>query len=103
VGERNIDNIASAVSVTYDKAKSDIQIMINEGFLRGAYVHEGEKKVVLAQDAVVQQPTSTAYAVPSVQAAAAVKAVRCSGCGANNVVSSGQVTECEFCGTLISG
>lgn len=32
-----------------------------------------------------------------------VKAVACKNCGANNRVISDQVTECEFCGSLISG
>lgn len=102
VGERNVDNIASAVSVTYDKAKSDIQAMIDEGFLKGAYRHEGEHRVVLAQDTgATQQPASTMPSSVPVQTVS--KAVRCGGCGANNVVTAGQVTECEFCGTPISG
>lgn len=32
-----------------------------------------------------------------------IKILACKNCGANNRVSSDQVTECEFCGSLISG
>ena len=50
VGERSIESIANALSVTYGQAQTDIQAMIDEGFLKGAYIHSGNQTVVLRQD-----------------------------------------------------
>jgi len=105
VGERSIDNIASAVSVTYEQAQTDIQAMIDEGFLKGAYIHEGNRTIVLSQDIQTKQPAYAA--VPSASAQSDTwqqpRSVRCPGCGANNVVVGGRITECEYCGTPLNG
>ena len=102
-GERSIDNIASAMSVTYEAARSDIQAMIDDGFLKGACIHEGKREVVLRQDAPIAQPVYATQSSTAVETAPPqIKTVRCSGCGANNVVTDGCVTECEYCGTPLS-
>jgi hypothetical protein len=102
VGERNIENIASAISVTYAEAQRDIQAMIDVGLLKGAYIHEGNRKVVLSQDVQAQQPVYATDATHG-QATPQDKAIRCPGCGANNIVNGGRITECEYCGTPING
>ncbi|ODU55898.1 MAG: hypothetical protein ABT01_05110 [Clostridium sp. SCN 57-10] len=105
VGERSIDNIASAVSVTYGQAQADIQAMIDVGFLSGAYIHEGNRAVVLSQDIQAEQPAYVAAPSASGQldTRQQPRSVRCPGCGASNVVIGGRITECEYCGTPLNG
>ena len=100
-GERSIDNIAGALSVPYDDAHRDIKAMIDDGFLHGAYIHEGNRAVVLSQDILAQQAV---YVSPGQGVAPPQpRTVRCSGCGANNVVTGGKITECEYCATPLGG
>lgn len=99
--ERSIDNVASAVSATYGQAQANIQAMIDEGFLKGAYINERNRTVVLSQDARTTRPVYTVAGQPDIQQQP--RSVRCPGCGANNVVFGGQITECEYCGTPVNG
>lgn len=101
---KSIDNIASATGLSYDAATKDLQDMINIGYLKDAYIHQGNREIILKH----QKPTPVAYAQMKVvkqaapQAAPQTKAARCPGCGANNVVAVGRVSECEYCGTPIN-
>jgi hypothetical protein len=95
---RSIDNIASAVGLSYAVVSKDLQNMINIGYLKDAYIHQGNREIVL------KQREYAVYAQPSVagQAAPQTVAARCPGCGANNVVTVGSVAECEYCGNAIN-
>lgn len=103
-GERNLDNLASAASVTYGQAQTDIQAMIDGGYLQGA-IQEANRTIVLVQDMQAAPPPYTvAPAAPSQpDLRQQSRSVRCPGCGANNVVSGGRITECEYCGTPLNG
>lgn len=98
--ERSIDNVAAAVAKSYDIVEKDLQDMIDIGYLKDAYIHKGNREIILKQQVFYQAPPqNTVYN----QVPAQTKSVRCPGCGANNVVTAGKVSECEYCGTPISG
>lgn len=95
---RGIDNIAASVVLPYDIVVKDLQDMINIGYLEDAYIDQGNCEIVLKRVGPVsytQAPTNERADTPKI-------AVRCSGCGANNVVAVGSVSECEYCGTPIN-
>lgn len=95
---RSIDNIASIVGLPYDVVAKDLQDMIDAGYLKDAYIHQSNREIILKQQetATYTQETYTDQTAPQ------TKAARCPGCGANNVVIVGQVSECEYCSTPIS-
>lgn len=96
---RSIDNISSAVGLPYDIVAKDLQDMINIGYLKDAYINQGNREIILKQHEPVQY---TQASVVGQVAAVQTKVARCTGCGANNVVTVGKVSECEYCGTPIS-
>ncbi|HCC35454.1 MAG TPA: hypothetical protein DEQ02_07410 [Ruminococcaceae bacterium] len=95
-----LDNIASAVGLPYDIVSKELQDMINLGFLQGAYIHQGNREIVLKQ----HEPAPVIQGVTSGITSALSKTTtsRCPGCGANNIIATGKITECEYCGTAIS-
>ncbi len=95
---RGIDNIAASVGLSYDAVAKDLQDMINIGYLKDAYIDQGNREIVLEQ----AEPISYTQASTSDRADTQKVAVRCPGCGANNVVAVGGVSECEYCGTPIN-
>lgn len=96
---RSLDNISSAVGLPYDVVAKDLQDMINIGYLKDAYINQGNREITLKQhESVIYTQVSVVGQVAAVQ----TKAVRCTGCGANNVVTVGKVSECEYCGTPIN-
>lgn len=98
---RNIDNISSAVGLTYDTVAKDLQEMINIGYLQDAYINQGTREIILNRQERVVYVRVPAAGVAE-QAEPQTKTVRCQGCGANNVVVVGKVSECEYCGTPIN-
>jgi hypothetical protein len=92
--QTSIDNLASAVGVSYDEAVKDLQKMIDMGYFTGAYIDVSQREIILARP--TQQQANNA-AVASEQ----VKLVSCRSCGANNRSYSGQIGECEYCGSPI--
>ncbi|MCL2280014.1 MAG: hypothetical protein FWC20_11510, partial [Oscillospiraceae bacterium] len=100
-GERNLTDIASSAAVPYETVRKDIQSMIDYGFLKNAHIDERNHTIVLAQYSQVQTvaPEQMEHAIS--QSTAQSGTVRCSGCGANNVVTTGSITECEFCATAL--
>lgn len=96
-GERQLDSVAAATGKQYDVVKKDVQKMIDKGFLKNAYINENTREVVLpsAAPANVNVALSTGGAAP---AAVQTRVIACPCCGANNTVS-GDIGECEYCGT----
>ena len=96
-GERQLDSIAAATGKQYDVVKKDVQKMIDKGFLKNAYINENTREVVLPSaspaNANVAQPTAEAAPV-----AVQTRVIACPCCGANNTVS-GDIGECEYCGS----
>ena len=104
--ETYLDNIAGAVNLPYDTVKRDIKKLIDKGYLKDAYINEGERKVVLPQkkqaNAPKKAPAAATYVeVPVQEKQAQPRVITCSCCGANNTII-GDVGECEYCGSPLS-
>ena len=103
-GERQLDAIAASVSKSYDVVKKDIQKMIDNGFLKNAYIDENTRKIVITTDSrptnVDNHTDSTAYYATN-EAVAQPKLVACPCCGANNTIT-GTIGECEYCGATLN-
>ncbi len=95
---RSIDNIASILALSYDVVSNDLQDMINIGYLKDAYIHQNNREIILKQQEteIFNQGSYTEQTAPL------AKSVRCPGCGANNVVTVGKISECEYCSTPIN-
>jgi hypothetical protein len=92
---RSIDNIASATGLSYDVILIDLQRMIDDGYLKDAFLHQSNREIVFKKHEHVAETQTSKYEQEMTQS------VRCPGCGANSVVKVGRVTECEYCGTPI--
>ena len=69
--------------------------MISEGYLNGYYINH-IRRIVVARSKTTGQGARPVNARN-------VVTVRCSGCGANNAVAAGVVSECEYCGSPVRG
>lgn len=102
-GKRNLEEIASAVKKPYEKVRSDLQMMIDKEYLKGAYIDEGKGELVLQerQQPVVQIAAPLFAGMPMQQKEQPKKwVIQCHCCGANNMIS-GDVGACEYCGSPI--
>lgn len=91
--QTSIDNIASAVGVSYEIAVKDLQKMIDTDYFAGAYIDVAQREIVLMKATprqIIQDPAA---------AQAREKVVACGSCGANNRVTVGRIAECEYCGS----
>lgn len=93
--ERQIDVIASSMGKSYDVTKNDIQKLINKGYLKNAYINEGTRELVLPSDNIQEQVDTT---INSTAHNVTTKIVACPCCGANNTIT-GDIGECEYCGS----
>lgn len=94
----DIDDIAASIGLSYEAAAKDLQNMIDKGYLKDGYIYQSSREFVFRRndsEEYDEEPTNG-------RAASQKIAVRCSGCGANNVVAVGGVSECEYCGTPIN-
>lgn len=94
---KQLDAISATIGKQYDVVRSDIQKMIDKGFLKNAYINEGTREIVMT---VNNNTNNTFFQAQSNVATVQVevRVVACPCCGANNTVS-GAVGECEYCGT----
>lgn len=96
---RGLDAIATAVGKPYDTVKKDIQKLIDDGYLKNAYIDEGNREVVLATPrAHAEAQTQTTMGATET---ASARVVACPCCGANNTIY-GNIGECEYCGSPLS-
>lgn len=95
-GMRSIATISSAIPVSPEQAIADIQEIIKKGFFQNAYIDFSKNQIIFmgedTRDEYVQRNSMINQQV-----------VPCVGCGANNKVAKGMVSECQYCGSLISG
>ncbi len=106
--ETSIDNIAMAMPTSYEKAKEDLQKMINRGYFADAYINDADREIVLPSmeqsyvvKAEVNVRTNTEVNIRT-NTEIEMVVVSCKGCGANNKIEKGTVGECQFCGSPIS-
>ncbi|QIB69689.1 hypothetical protein Ami103574_10305 [Aminipila butyrica] len=95
---RGIDNIAASIGLPYELVVRNLQDMINIGYLKDAYIDREARELVFKQIEPISYTQESTHQRADVQKIA----VRCPGCGANNVVSVGSVSECDYCGTPVS-
>ena len=92
--EKQIDAIAASMGKSYDVAKTDIQQMINTGYLKNAYINEGTREIILPNNNIQEQNGTVGNDAANI----ATKIVACPCCGANNTIV-GDMGECEYCGS----
>lgn len=92
--EKQIDAIAASMGKSYDVAKTDIQKMINKGYLKNAYINEGTREIILPNNNIQEQNGTAGNDAANT----ATKIVACPCCGANNTIV-GDMGECEYCGS----
>ena len=92
----SIDNIASALNISYETAVKDLQEMISKGYFVGAYIDTNLREIVLKKNEPQHEAESSASSATQVQH----RIVACGNCGANNRVV-GQTGECEYCGSFL--
>ena len=103
VGVLNLDTIASSMSVSYIDAQRTIQAMIEEGFIKNAYIHDGKRMIIFNYNTKKNSSNYNSQLSDGIiDTPAQPRTVRCASCGANNVVTRGVTTECEYCGTPIN-
>ncbi len=95
---RSIDSISMTINLPYDYVLNDLQNMINIGYLKDAIINQSNGELIFSKDFM----ESKALARGSSESTNRSKVLKCSGCGANNIVIEGIISECEYCGTLIS-
>ena len=108
--QTNLDVIASSIGKNYEITKSDVQELINKGYLKNAYIDESSRMVVMANNTVNINTNTNANALNMGSVVSntsglgtqnlAPRVVTCKCCGANNMLS-GTMGECEYCGSPI--
>lgn len=96
-GMTDISNLAFYAQVDYQQAVNDIRQMIEKEYIIGARIDPVRNEIVYGSNIAANPGVSyvMSEAKPKVE-------VVCPGCGARNMVRSGEDTECEYCGTPIS-
>ena len=99
-GERQLDSIVAVTGKPYSIVKSDIQKMIDKGFLKNAYINENTREIVLTDNLSAKVNINSQAQSFATDTIVETKIVVCHCCGANNTVS-GTLGECEYCGTSL--
>jgi hypothetical protein len=103
----DLDAIAKYVSVDYKKAIKDLQEMINLGYFGDGFINEAARELVIPYRQVKythveHEHTPQEAPVPQEAPTPTIKVVTCASCGANNTITIGKVSECEFCGSPLA-
>ncbi len=95
----SIAEIARSAAVPPKIALTEIQDMIDCGFIPGAYIDLNRLEIILpgSRSNIRQVILNQAN-----QKEKRKKAINCPNCGANGVVTEGTATECEYCGTPLA-
>ncbi|MDR0979202.1 MAG: hypothetical protein LBL91_04645 [Lachnospiraceae bacterium] len=93
--QTSIDYIANITTQKYEVVVEDLKQMILLGYLPKIELDLNERRIIFKDQKVTQ-------AAP-VNATTKIRTIRCPGCGANNVVKTDDVHECEYCGTPLVG
>lgn len=111
----SLEKIASICNVQYSVVLKELNQLISFGVLKGAYIDEGKRQVMIAgtpntsgiipmtqtlEDGLASF-TQTVTGAAAVQQPKMVAAV-CPGCGAKMSIPEGAVVECEYCAATVS-
>lgn len=97
---RQIANIAAATKRPSETVRRDIQKLIQDGYLKNAYIDNVSQKVVIKYVAPDGEYSSNSSKSTVDEQGAAARTVTCPCCGANNTIV-GRTGECEYCGSPI--
>lgn len=113
---RKIEMICEITGKSYTEVYNDVEEMIEKGYFKRAYINdrheiifgikEGEKTILDEIEDMFDEPGRILDEMEGASEAPAQKrmtVVKCKGCGANNEVVVGRVSECEYCGSKIQG
>lgn len=113
---RKIEMICERTGKSYTEVYNDVEEMIEKGYFKRAYINdrheiifgikEGEKTILDEIEDMFDEPGRVLDEMEGASEAPAQKrmtVVKCKGCGANNEVVVGRVSECEYCGSKIQG
>lgn len=100
--QRSVERIANAAAVSAAVALKDLQEMVDIGFFPGAYIDLALQEVVLPGSRNKNQQVNFNEGIKEGNVnTPRRKAVHCPNCGAGNEVVEGNITKCEYCGSLI--
>lgn len=110
-GETDMDKIARTVNQPYDTVVSDIQKMIDSGYLNGRYISRSQHKILFQSDQEFEDVDLTediddAFEnyIEEVEAPQPTpvqsRTVTCKCCGAKNIIQA-RNAECEYCGSQL--
>jgi len=96
--QTSIDGISAAIGIPYNAVLNDLQNLVTDGYLPGAYIDISQRKIILEDithqlGAQIVAPTSSMKVQTTV--------VKCPGCSANNKATIGQMAVCEYCSTFL--
>lgn len=94
--ETYIPHIVSAMQLSEEIVKKDLQEMIDKGYFNNAYLDLGANEIVLAKTRLEQQEEK-AQGFHSVEEQPKTRVVICKNCGARNRVRDQESAVCEYC------
>ncbi len=115
--ERSIDNLAKALKVNYFIATFEIEFIIMNGSLKGVYIDNTARRLVVYDeegavdeniaviDKVQENNTSqenSSRQEDNTRTPPRKVVVKCSDCGASNVIEVDEIGECEYCDSHIT-
>lgn len=90
-----LDNIASAMSLSINVVKKDLNDMINNGYFQGAYINDSTNEIILQKknNESIKESRSSNSASQTES-----RVITCKCCGAQNKVTTSDI-ECDYCGS----
>lgn len=89
----SLDNIAAAYPTSYEQACRDLQKMLDAGYFSNAYLDLEKRELIMPKVSAPNFQNIPVGTPPK------PRAVKCSGCGATNMISDNGIGECEYCGS----
>lgn len=97
-----ISDIATAVGVSFDSAKKDLEAMIRKKFFPNVFIDWSTNSLSTRCEGPAAN-TNWRVETKSASTGAEMVMVKCPGCGGINSVPKGQRGECEYCGSVLKG
>lgn len=105
-GETSLDRIALLMFISYEQVVKDLQEMIENGDIEHMVIDHDNRELVYPGNntehvikVVITKEDSREE--PEEKEPEAVVVI-CKGCGAKNAVLTGRISECEYCGSLLT-
>lgn len=99
-----IENIAAQMELDYGETVDALQEMIDKDYFAGAYIDLANHELVFPdrfQQTGYHANQNLYTEVNTGGGAPKQKVVKCPNCGGKNIITAGQVYECDYCGSPI--